>query len=219
MGVERMRQSRKSLKLIITILGTALAASLIVIAILLLNNVQGPSEVTLGDFIYDDPTDGLPPVRILSGMVQYQNDAKQWLDLVTLAELFEKYGGVIASALPTETPRQTTPPVASASPTGTPEATTDTSPSPTPSPTPTPTGTQKATSSPRASSTPKPTDTVKPTTTQTQPPTSTKTPNPATPKPSTPIPSAATPSPSPENSEGEDIDPSPQNSDWGEIMP
>ena len=115
-----MRQSRKTLKLIIAILGTALVASLVTLAIMLLNNTLGQSEVTLDQFIYDDVNDTIPAVKIVSGMVQYQNEAGEWMDLVTLEQLFTEYGGNIGEVLPSATQSQTSPSATTASPSSTP---------------------------------------------------------------------------------------------------
>ncbi|HOG00592.1 MAG TPA: hypothetical protein PKW29_05725 [Clostridia bacterium] len=231
-----MRQSRKTLKMIIAILGTALAAALIVVAILLLGNA-GKADEVLSDFIYDDAEDGLPAIRVLSGMVQYQDEAGEWVDLVTLEQLFKDYGGEIGGILPSATPGMTSPgttvPGTTAGNTATPPVTSSPTASPaggpTASPTPSPTQTVKPTATPtpttKPTATPTPTTKPTPTPTQTWPsstltPTTPKptTPAPATPKPTTPAPTTQPPTPSPTSGEGEDIDPSPSNSDWGGDM-
>ena len=216
-----MRQSRKSLKFIIAILGTALAAALIALAIVLLRDVSGPSEVAIGDFVYDDANDAFAPIKIAGGMVQYQNEAGEWTDLVTLEQLFKEYGGELNAVTPSVSP------VGSAAPSaGTPTPGSAASPSLSASPTPTATVKASPTASPKQTATAKPTATptakptatataqptatatVKPTATATVKPTATATAKPTTtpaPSPPTPSPSPSAPAPTPTPTDGQDI--------------
>lgn len=178
------RQSRKTLKRMITLLGAALVILLAAVAILLFEKSSGLSETALAYPVYDDANDNLPPMKILDGVVQYQNEAGEWVDLVTLEQLYREYGGDVGQALQTQT-QQPTASIAVTDDASTPDATLSPTPSLTPSPT--PTGTHKATSTPKPTVTVKPSATVKSTTTQT-----------FTPAQQTPAPTAQTsPAPSP----------------------
>lgn len=187
------RQSRKTLKRIITLLGAVLVILLAAVVILFLKKTNGLSETALDYPAYDDTDDNLPPMKILGGVLQYQNDAGEWVDLVTLEQLYQEYGGDIGQALQTQT-QQPTASIAVTDDISTPNVTVSPTPSLTPMPTTTSTSTHKTTSTPKPTVTVKPSATVKPTTTQTSTPAQ-RTPDPTAQTSHSPSPTLSTETP------------------------